>query len=423
MASTSSTDVGRPPGNDGRRVNLPSLTGLRFFAALLVFFFHTSLSNSPIPPNDPINPFGDEGIAAAYEKVLLNTGYIGVSFFFVLSGFVLAWSSRPGQRTTAFWRRRMTKLFPNHLVVFALSLVLFAGAAITSVGHWLPNLFLVRTFFPQPDINLSMSPPSWSLSSELLFYLLFPLLIVPVRRIRDGRLWLWAGVMVAGTVLVQLVSIHLVPDTPKSAITPISDLQFWFGYLFPPGRLFEFVLGVLLARIVLAGRWPRRIDVPFSLVLMALGYAAGFMVPFSYTFVTATIVPIGALIAAVAVTDVEGRHTWLAARPMVWLGEVSFGFYLVQGVTIFYLRSLMDGSTYGVPGALLVIAGFFVVCLLAGALLHHGVEMPAMRRFSRSRGERQAAVAAAARREDSAPVPARAAEQDREESAPAVPTS
>ncbi|WP_405505775.1 acyltransferase family protein [Streptomyces cyaneofuscatus] len=86
MDSTSTTGVGRAARKNGRPTKLPSLTGLRFFAALLVFFFHTSLSNSPIPPNDPINPFGDEGIATAYEKALLNTGYIGVSFFFVLSG-------------------------------------------------------------------------------------------------------------------------------------------------------------------------------------------------------------------------------------------------------------------------------------------------------------------------------------------------
>ncbi|MCG3042512.1 acyltransferase [Streptomyces sp. S1A] len=387
MSSASPTSGAAEAGQGTRRSNLPSLTGLRFFAALLVFFFHTSLSNSPIPPNDPINPFADEDIATTYEKLLLNTGYIGVSFFFVLSGFVLAWSSRPGQRMTAFWRRRVTKLFPNHLVVFAASLVLFAGSAIASVGHWLPNLFMVHSFFPQPDVNLSMNPPSWSLSSELLFYLLFPLLIVPIRRIREGALWAWAAAMVAGTVLVQLVSMHLVPATPKSAITPISDMQFWFGYLFPPGRLFEFVLGVLLARIVLAGRWPGWATTPFALLLTALGYGAGFMVPFEYTFVVATIVPIGALIGAVAVSDSRGDRSWLSSRTMVWLGEVSFGFYLVQGVTIFYLRSLMDGATYGVPGSLLVIAGFFAVSLAGGALLHHYVEMPAMRRFGRSRKE------------------------------------
>ena len=372
-------------GPRARAATLPSLTGLRFFAALLVFFFHTSLSNSPIPPNDPINPFADPGIAHAYAKTFLNTGYIGVSFFFVLSGFVLTWSARPGQSVRAFWRRRMTKIFTNHLVVFTASLVLFAGATITSVGQWLPNLLLVHTFFPQPGINLSMNPPSWSLGSELLFYLLFPLLIGPVRRIRDGALWGWAAAMAAGTVVVQLISTYLVPDTPKSAITPISDMQFWFGYLFPPGRLFEFVLGVLLARIVLAGRWPRWMGTGKSLVLCAAGYAAGFVVPFPYTFVAATIVPIGALIASVAADDVAGRRTWLRSRPMVWLGEVSFGFYLVQGVSIFYLRSLLDGATYAVPGSLLLIAGFFGTSLLGGWLLYRFVEMPAMRRFSRSR--------------------------------------
>ncbi|KND41944.1 acyltransferase family protein [Streptomyces stelliscabiei] len=369
------------------RAKLPSLTGLRFFAALLVFFFHSSLSNSPIPPNDPINPFADADIAHAYEKTFLNTGYIGVSFFFVLSGFVLAWSARPGQSARAFWRRRMTKIFPNHLVVFAASLILFAGATINSIGQWLPNMLLVHTFFPQPEINLSVNPPSWSLGSELLFYLLFPLLIVPIQKIRDGALWAWSAVMVAGTVVFQLVSMNLVPDTPKSAITPISDMQFWFGYLFPPGRLFEFTLGILLARIVLAGRWPQRIGIGVSLGLCAIGYAAGFVLPFEYTFVAATIIPIGALIASVAAADVAGRRTWLRSRPMVWLGEVSFGFYLVQGVSIFYLRSLLDGATYGVLGAMLLILGFFGTSLLGGWLLYRFVEMPAMRRLSRSRKE------------------------------------
>ena len=384
MASPNTAAVpGTGTGTGTAPVQLRSLTGLRFFAALLVFFFHSSLSNSPIPPNDPINPFADAGIAHAYAKAFLNTGYMGVSFFFVLSGFVLTWSARPGQSARAFWRRRMTKIFPNHLVVFTASLVLFAGASITSVGQWLPNLLLVHTFFPQPGINLSMNPPSWSLGSELLFYLLFPLLIGPLRKIRDGALWIWAAVMVAGTVVVQLISTYLVPDTPKSAITPISDLQFWFGYLFPPGRLFEFVLGALLARIVLSGRWPRRIGVGTGLALTACGYAAGFFVPFPYTFVTATIMPIGLLIGAVAQTDVDGRRSLLRRRTMVWLGEVSFGFYLVQGVSIFYLRSLLDGATYGIPGALPAVAGFFCTSLLGGWLLYRFVEMPAMRRFSR----------------------------------------
>ncbi|MDH6223034.1 acyltransferase [Streptomyces sp. MJP52] len=389
--SSAPTPQGAAPAR-AKLSKLPSLTGLRFFAALLVFFFHSSLSNSPIPPNAPINPFADNTLAALYEKAFVSTGYMGVSFCFVLSGFVLAWSAKPGERMTAFWRRRITKIFPNHLVVSAAVVVLFAGAAITSVSHWLPNLLLIHTFFPQPLINLSLNPPSWSLGSELLFYLLFPLLIIPIRKIRGAGLWVWAALMVAGTIVVQLVSTHLVPDTPKSAITPISDMQFWFGYLFPPGRLFEFVLGAILARLVLSGRWPRQLGIGLSLALVAVGYGATFFVPFQYTFVTATIVPIGLLIAAVADSDVRDRSTWLSSRPMVWLGEVSFGFYLVQGITIFYLRTLLGPATFSTPVALLVIALFFAVSLLAGWLLYRFVEMPAMRRFSRSRRPASAPV-------------------------------
>ncbi|MFH9742764.1 acyltransferase family protein [Streptomyces roseolus] len=402
MSSTTS-----PSTATAKRAKLPSLTGLRFFAALLVFFFHSSLMDSPIPPNAPINPFADEGLANAFETAFSKAGYLGVSFFFVLSGFVLAWAAKPGERVTAFLRRRLLKIFPNHLVVFAASMVLFAGAAVTGVASWLPNLLLIHTWFPQPAVNLSVNPPSWSLGSELLFYMLFPLLIVPIRKIRGGALWFWSAVMIAGTIAVQLVSTHLVPATPKSAITPVSDMQFWFGYLLPAGRLFEFVLGILLARIVLAGRWPRRVGFGLSLALTAVGYAAALLLPFQYGFVAATIVPVAALIATTAASDVDGRITFLRSRPMVWLGEVSFGFYLVQGVTIFYLRSLLGETTYGIGGSLLVIAGFFAASLLGGWLLFRFVEAPAMTRFGRSkRRTAPAATAPAAVTVTEAPAPA-----------------
>ncbi|WP_405941316.1 acyltransferase family protein [Streptomyces sp. NBC_00207] len=402
MASTTSPDA-------AKRAKLPSLTGLRFFAALSVFFFHSSLTDSPIPPNAPINPFADASIADGFSTAFGKAGYLGVSFFFVLSGFVLAWAAKPGERVTAFLRRRLLKIFPNHLVVFAAAMVLFAGSAVTGVADWLPNLLLIHTWWPQPTVNLSVNPPSWSLGSELLFYMLFPALIAPIRKLR-GRtaLWGWSAAMIAGMVALQLVATYFVPDTPKSTITPISGMQFWFGYLLPAGRLFEFVLGILLARIVLAGLWPRRVGFGISLVLTVLGYAAALVAPFQYGFVVATIIPVAALIGATASADVEGRATFLRSRPMVWLGEVSFGFYLVQGVTIFYLRSLLGENTYSVPVALLVIAGFFAASLLGGWLLFRFVEMPAMRRFGRARPRTQPVPAPAP-----APAPAREPSGDR----------
>lgn len=363
---------------------LPSLTGLRFFAALLVFCFHVTLTDSPIPPNKAINPFTDPALAEASAWLFSKAGYVGVSFFFVLSGFVITWSARQGEAVLPFWRRRLLKIFPNHLVMWIVSMVLFA-AAITPWSAWLPNIFLLHSFFPQDFIYVGVNPPSWTLCSELLFYLSFPFLIRPVRRIRAHRLWWWVAAAIAAMVVVQLVTQYVVPDTPRSPITPVSTLQFWFGYIFPPARMFEFVIGVLLARIVLAGRWPA-VTVPHALLLTAAGYAAALYVPFLYGFNVATIVGMIALIGAVASADMRGRSTPLARPALRWLGEISFGFYLCQGVTVFYVRRLLgheDG--FSTPAAFAVIALFLLVTLTGGWMLYALVERPVMRRFARSR--------------------------------------
>ncbi|RPF21615.1 acyltransferase family protein [Myceligenerans xiligouense] len=377
MMNTTGTQPGRSPSR------LPSLTGLRFFAALLVFGFHITLSASPIPPNDPINPFADPQLAAASEKIFVTTGYIGVSFFFVLSGFLLAWAAKPNDGLIPFWRRRIVKIFPNHLVMWVLAMVLFA-AAITPAHAWALNFFLLSAYSPDGAVNVAVNPPSWTLSVELLFYMLFPFLIAGIRRIPVRALWLWAGLMLLGMVLVQVATLTIVPDEPRSALTPVSSYQFWFGYIFPPSRLFEFVLGSIMARIVLEGRWPA-VRVWHALVACVAGYAVANVVPFVWTFNVATIIPIAMLVTTVAAADNAGERTFLQSRPMQWLGDTSFGFYLCQGITIFWARQMMDNATYPTPVALLVVAGIFVLTLGGGWALYALVEKPMMDRFARPR--------------------------------------
>ncbi|MFH9422931.1 acyltransferase family protein, partial [Streptomyces sp. NPDC017529] len=180
-SSQTSAAAGAPPSG---RPKLPSLTGVRFIAAGLVFFFHASLTFIPL------SPFADEDVAEGFRWLFSKAGWMGVTFFFVLSGFVMTWSAKPGDTVTGFWRRRLLKIFPNHVVTWALAMVLFAGT-VTPVSSWLPNLLLVHSWFPDPQIHLSVNQPAWSLCSELLFYLLFPALIGPILRIRESRLWGW----------------------------------------------------------------------------------------------------------------------------------------------------------------------------------------------------------------------------------------
>ncbi|GGQ49507.1 acyltransferase family protein [Streptomyces mutabilis] len=370
-----------------RRATLPSLTGIRFIAALLVFLAHSTMLFNPLQPTASFTFFEDPGVAKALADFFDSAGNIGVSFFFVLSGFVLTWSSTPGERITGFWRRRALKIYPNHIVTWALAMLLFASA--TPLHAWLPNLFLVHAFSNRVDTVQSVNFPSWSLCSELLFYALFPLFIVLVRRIADSRLWLWAGTMAAGVAGVSVVT-RYIPGHARLPGLELTVNQQWFSYAFPPPRLFEFVLGMILARIVIAGMWPR-IGLPTSVALFAAGYYGAILAPAPYSFSLTTIVPIGMVICAAASADLRGEGRWLGGRVMVWLGNVSFAFYLVQVLVIFYGRpELLDGRTFGTTGALALLIVLFAVNLLAAWLLYSLVEKPVMRRWSRG-GKRQPA--------------------------------
>ena len=399
------SDSSAAPGASGppqRRTRLPSLTGLRFLAALLVFLYHASYLAGPLDPTAPINFFGDQDIAKPLADFFLPAGRIGVSFFFVLSGFVLAWSATSGERPLAFWRRRALKIYPNHIVTWALAMWLFASSA--PLEAWLSNLFLVHAFSNRPDIAASVNFPSWSLCAEVLFYALFPLFIVLVRRIREQRLWLWAAGMVAGVASMAVVTTLFMSGGPRSPFGNLSLNQEWFGYAFPPPRLFEFVLGMILARIVAAGLWPRIGMLP-SAAAFAGGYAVALAVPNPYDFSLTTIVPIGMILCAAASSDVRGEGGWLTSRTMVWLGNVSFAFYLVQGLVIFYGRpEVLGARTYDTVPALGMLVVLFLVNLLAAWLLYKLVELPVMRRWGR--GKKEASRGVPQRQE---PAPAREA--------------
>ncbi|MEV7293558.1 acyltransferase family protein [Streptomyces microflavus] len=353
------------------------MTGLRFIAAALVFFFHATFSDPPM------NPYADESWQEGFRWLFSKAGWMGVSFFFVLSGFVLTWSAKPHDTIPGFLRRRLLKIFPNHVAMWALAMVLFAGA-MTPASAWLPNFFLLHSWFPQHGTYISVNPPSWSLCSELLFYLLFPFLIRPVLRIRERFLWVGAGAMVGGMLAVQLVTDFLVPEHPEGPEGfGISVAQFWFGYNFPPVRMFEFVLGMILARLVLAGAFTRIRILPAAL-LCVVGYAVAMVVPFLYGLNLATIVPVSLLICAVARADIERRPTVLRGRTMQWLGTVSFGFYLAQYVVMYFGRTaLMDERLFDPFLGTLVLIGFFFATLLVGWLLLMCVERPIMRRWAR----------------------------------------
>ncbi|HEY7593187.1 MAG TPA: acyltransferase [Actinophytocola sp.] len=377
-ANTPLVDV---KSSNTRRGDLPALTGLRFIAALVVFFGHVV---DPIHPGNAnlAEPFRDHGVTEVLATLGAPATYMAMTCFFMLSGFVITWSFKPGDRMRAFWRRRVVKIFPSHAVTWALCMLLFAGVYTTN--HGILNLFFIDTWFNELTFWGGANGPAWSLNAEMLFYFLIPLLLIPIRRIPENRLWRWAGGVVLAYAGACLFTVTVISETPTYN-GAYSIPQFWFVYFFPPMRLFEFLLGVFVARIVMSGRWPR---IPFSVVgtLLVGSYALIFVVPFAYRIALVALVPLALAIGSLASANLRGRRTVLGTGPMMWLGKVSFGFYMTQAAVLLALRYAVFGDAeFGTVGAILLILGLFATNLVCGWLLHIGVELPAMKHWSRAK--------------------------------------
>lgn len=366
-----------------RRPQLHSLTGLRFAAAAIVFVFHGSTNQL----------FASPSVQHAYTFGAFAGGTIGVSLFFILSGFVLTWSARQGDKARTFWRRRFFKIYPNHFVTFLLALALMALVGTPSgFGAAISNLFLVQSWSPEPSMFYGVNAVSWSLSAEALFYLSFPLLIMLVRRIQPSRLWWWAGAVTATVIAVPWFAHLLLPDTPLSPWGPSTITQYWFVYVFPVTRALEFILGILVARLVMSGRWVGP-GVWTSTLLVVVGYVASLWAPFLYGFVSYGVIPLALLIPAFAKADINGRRTVFSRPWMVKLGELSFAFYLLHWLVLKYGHLAVGGhsatpgtsaSYWSTPTAIaFLVAGFGITLVLSWALYTY-VELLVMRRWSRS---------------------------------------
>ncbi|WP_049806834.1 acyltransferase family protein [Pseudofrankia inefficax] len=384
---------------------------MRFIAALLVFAFHAAYEF----------PFRDQGIGGDYSRAVADAGALGVGFFFVLSGFVLTWTARPDDSARRFWRRRAVKIYPNYVVAWIAAFVLMvaAGEAVTASAA-VPNLLLVHAWVPRANILFSMDDVSWTLSCEALFYLAFPVLFLLVRRIRPTLLWPAAGLIVVVVLVLPLVA-KLLPASPLFVTTPVWRL--WLVYMLPPVRTLDFVLGMVMARILQTGKWIR-VGLGPAVVLVAIGYYISLHVPNLYTFVAATIIPIALVIPAAAAADLRERFSPLRNRVMVWLGEISFAFYLLHRLILKYGHiALGRRRTWDTAPAVGLILLALALAITAAWLLHVLVEKPAMRRFAVSKHTRPAAPAepAGAGPAVIGPAGARAAEPSRSAPAGAAP--
>lgn len=350
---------------------LPSLTGLRWLAAFIVFCYHIgTLGVIHSPSSGP-------STTEKHWEAVFSQGDIGVAFFYVLSGFVLTWVWKPTDTRTAFWRRRVAKIYPNHIVTWAIVLgitVLLWGDPVNKVVALL-NLVLIQPWFYGSfhgfSIGYSVNTVSWSLGCEMFFYLCFPFVHPLLRRLRTRDLY-WAAFVICGlTYCCQHWQYYFFPHNPQGS--------FWFVYMFPPVRSLEFWLGVVVALLVQRKRWYGPGLWLSTVIAVGVYYLNGTQfIPGNWHTIYFDLC-CAMLIAAAAQADLAGTFSPWRWRTLVFLGEISFAFYLVH---VAMIQNIMrEWYPHGWHGSTLVIVipGLWCAATLLAWLLYRFVEVPCMR--------------------------------------------
>jgi peptidoglycan/LPS O-acetylase OafA/YrhL len=336
------------PMNDEPRAPLPALTGLRFLLAAVVLGHHLVAE------------------AHAPDWLLRLTVHLGsgmVLVFFCLSGFVLTYQYAGRQFAPGpFLRARAARLLPAYWLALGAATLLNLARLPAEWPTWLLNALLLQAWLPVVGAN-TWNGPAWSLSCELAYYLLFPILLPAAVRLRP-RLGLALGA--ALVVMLPLVAQSVLPGP-------------WTAH--PLTGLGAFVLGAALGRAHHAG-WrlaPR----------VALGAAAAWPLTIAAAQISTPLwLALTGLLAAPLILALahERAPRWPRLQE---LGEASYALYITHAVIIAML-ALPFG---GLPAWLVLPAG--LACVGGSLLVYRWVERPGRRWLLGQRRSRRAAPALA----------------------------
>lgn len=353
---------------------LDQLTSLRFFAAFMIVIHHSTGSFG-------IGEFG------------VNFGQ-AVSFFFVLSGFILTYvypKLDTRKKILQFWRARIARIWPAYVATFLLYFFL-------SPGRWdievtVANLLMVQAWIPLSTYFSAYNPVAWSVSTEYFFYLAFPAILF-----NWNKNWLpkLATAVVGLLALLALVNHLALPGFghPNIGLDGKLVTQHGLIYISPLSRIFEFVFGMCVAQLWRNHKglkWTPVVATGLELGVIALCamsmYGMYFMAAWGYKSVlgapfglwlshSGSVFTFGLLIFVMA--EGGGKISALLAHPfLVLLGEISFSIYLIHkfllniySVKIAGVTHLSNPVAYGV---------FIIVLMLVSYLMWACIEMPGRR--------------------------------------------
>jgi peptidoglycan/LPS O-acetylase OafA/YrhL len=373
---------------------IPALTGVRAIAAFLVFFHHFNQLDFPFPLRRTLNEF-----------------HMGVTMFFLLSGFLICMRYYDSCELSENWFRkyiknRIARIYPMYLLLTLVTFglyFLFGGEASVLNGFDTPvlimlmNVFFLRGFFD--DLKFTGVGQGWSLTVEESFYFLAPLFFMQMKKNKKAIVYLPLILLAIGCSLVLIFRNF-------SFFGFFGSFTFMFLYTFL-GRCVEFFIGMGLALVILRiDEADRKYPIFTLLGLLGIGGSIGIMASLPLNgieyglyhpigiFTNNLVLPIGiALFYFGVIKEISIIRTFLSSATMQLLGKSSYIFYLIHigvianfakfwtrsGVDAFY--NWLESNEYDwlaehLNDSVLFIGIVFIILNLVSILLYKTIEEP-----------------------------------------------
>jgi acetyltransferase len=359
-----------------------ALDGLRGIAALTVFAIHVWIYQLP----NTVQLRRD-----SWEKTLLFEGRVAFVMFFVLSGYLLyrafaRAALREGEAVNvrSYLVRRTARIVPAYYVAILGTLALLWAAGDVP-GRRLVDAAQLPLFFVfgqnySPDTLLKLNAATWTLAVEVVFYLMLPVigwLAIRWSRGRVGRQALLLGGLAAAGLAWNAIDY-------AAGWGPVASHS-------PPSFLPYFACGMLVALLVESRRARGTAALGRGTSAALVAGAAGVLVlngwwhaTFPHDSVAMEVLAdsgaalaFAAIIAALVLGTGTGVR-WMGARPLAWMGEITYGFYL------WHIPLLVCARGLGIlPSGIVLGLAVLPVAIAAGAASWYWLERPIMRRAAR----------------------------------------
>lgn len=385
---------------------LTALNGIRFFAVFHIFLHHLWSVRYETPHGDGAGPlakaFANMDAFPAWLTNFLAHGYLSTSFFFLLSGFILAYLYwRPsGELSTTkrhFWWQRFTRVYPAHLIALLLTVLLMlprfwmdpdAPSVPVAVASGLATATLTQAWVP-PLVPI-WSWPTWALSAVVFLYLIMPWLMGALSKLSRRQSMILLVLCPVISLAPTLVFLWFFPDGGKDSL----NWQIFIGSN-PLFWVAHFVAGMLMSRVFAINRfeigwrekpkpWISPGDVALIAVL-AISLMDPHERPWRHILRHGAVLPLY-MLALYDLALGRGFFARLFSLPgMGFLGQLSFSLFIWQNLFLGFGVAMV----LAFPDSPAVSFWFAVIGLTVMAMIStFFIEKPLARKLRRGRDQR-----------------------------------